>query len=135
MFRAGKMMACLQLTCALTFFPVPCTQDSLRDKSPKVNLTLAADIWALGCVIFGIFIEKHLIRDVESYQKFCTKCIPETLAETLYPVMSRRVDQYLDQAVAAVVKKTVVPAPAARAKALAVHKMLANLIGRSSSCK
>eukprot|EP00435_Cladocopium_sp_Y103_P051000 s1039_g15.t1 len=103
--------------------------DSLRDKGAKVNLTLAADVWALGCVIFGIYTEKHLISDLQSYQTLCTKCIPETLAETLYPVMSQRVDRYLDQAVAAVVKKTVVPAPDARSKAMAVHKTLANLIG------
>ena len=138
-------MACLQLTCTLTLtidvlavrpffqflvFRTLCGTRAQRWTSPW-RLTSGL----LDVSIFGIFTEKHLISDVESYQKLCTLCIPETLAETLYPVMSRRVDRYLDQALAAVVKKTVVPAPGVRSKALAVHKMLANLIGWSSRCK
>lgn len=78
-------------------------------------------------------MEKHLVSDVETYQKLCSKSMPEVLASTLSPVLTRRIERHLDEALIPFVKSCMVPAPKCREKAVGLRKGLAAVLEKRAN--
>lgn len=107
----------------------------------RVTIGLSADIWAAGCCFFPLFSEPRsgFIRHVDTYQQACDTSIPETIVESLSPMIKKRVDFFLkyDQDASGLVIDCLNPIPARRisAKNLTIrfHEIWSDKFGNAAA--
>ena len=79
-----------------------------------------------------MFVTKHLVGNLESYQKMCSLSIPEALSCTLLPAMHTRADEYLKANVSDIVKACLKIRPETRLRATEIYKLLSAAIEEKS---
>ena len=79
-----------------------------------------------------MFVTKHLVGNLESYQKMCSLSIPETLSCTLLPAMHTRADKYLKANVSDIVKACLKIRPETRLRATEIYKLFSAAIEEQS---
>ena len=79
-------------------YMMDCTVQSSQELfNKRVTLSFASDIWAAGCMLFGMFADpmSHLIHNIETYQMTCSQTFEELTAPGLEAFVEKRVHRFL----------------------------------------
>ena len=94
-----------------------------------MTVSPAADLWAYGVCVFVILAGTNLFPNLHLYQEICTTSkMPELLAETLTPVIEKRIYRHLKEPIAKSLLTCLSPHAQKRGKSVAVHKALAGIL-------